>query len=481
MLFNDESPIIEKHIALEYQAVQIADELTIMTIGVIQYLSSSRLRDLEFICERSINQIQIDESEFNERFEEAYKSKPELPSNSALEKDAVSPKGTGDNSRSFSATKPLNEILNMAIRKKVSDIHFQPGEQGLLVRFRIDGDLQLHKRFSLSQQAPMLSRLKIMCDMDIAEMRLPQDSSMQYKYDNQTVDIRVSTLPGSYGEKIVLRILDKTSLILDLNYLGYLPMQIDILTRVLNEKTGIILLTGPTGSGKSTTLYAALAHLNNDAVNILTVEDPIEYQMEGITQTHHRSDIGYTFSAALRSMLRQDPDIIMVGEMRDTETAQIAFRSSLTGHLVLSTLHTNDAIASIHRLGDMGIEPYIISSATRLIISQRLTKRLCPKCKKPAQVDGNLCVTLGLENSQIIYQPVGCDQCNHGYMGRTAISEMLEITERIRHLIEKKASGDALKAAAVSDGFISLRDVAIQKLVGGEIGLENLYDLQLIS
>ena len=280
----------------------------------------------------------------------------------------------------------VNHLIDQAIDQQASDIHIEPYETFFRVRYRLDGVLHTIGELSLLQREAIISRLKIMADLDIAEKRRPQDGRIRHQHGDRTIDLRVSTLPTDFGEKVVLRILDKSHLRLDLDVLGFDEVALSTFRQAIHQPYGIILVSGPTGSGKTTTLYAALNELNTDEVNITTIEDPIEYNLPGINQTHVRADIGLTFARALRSFLRQDPNIIMVGEVRDAETAKIAIRASLTGHLVISTIHTNDAPSTITRLVDMGIEPFLIASSIRLTVAQRLVRRICPDCKQRADL-----------------------------------------------------------------------------------------------
>ncbi|MGF1670625.1 MAG: GspE/PulE family protein [Balneolaceae bacterium] len=363
----------------------------------------------------------------------------------------------------------VNRIIDRAIDEKASDIHFEPYQESFRVRYRLDGVLQTVGELATGQKDAVISRLKIMANLDIAEKRRPQDGRIRLERQTRKIDLRVSTLPTDFGEKIVLRILDKNSQQLDLETLGFEKRNLEIFRRAIRHPYGMILVTGPTGSGKTTTLYAALNELNSQQVNITTIEDPVEYNLEGINQTHVRSDIGLTFSSVLRSILRQDPNIIMVGEIRDCETAEIAIRAALTGHLVFSTLHTNDAPSAITRLLDMGIESFLVASSVRLVMAQRLIRRICTDCKSTKEADPVLIRELGLENrTTSVPAGKGCEACNAtGYKGRTALMELMPVSPRLAESISAGAGLHNLKQLAGEEGMINLRMAGIQKIKEG--------------
>jgi general secretion pathway protein E len=338
----------------------------------------------------------------------------------------------------------INALLTQSLREGASDIHIEPFEQTSVVRFRIDGALRDVVRPRKAIHASLISRIKIMSQLDIAEKRLPQDGRITLRVGGKPVDVRVSTLPTGHGERAVLRLLDKEAGRLDLSHLGMSPNLLPQFDRMIAQPHGIVLVTGPTGSGKTTTLYAALSRLNASTTNILTVEDPIEYDLVGVGQTQVNARIDMSFAKALRAILRQDPDVIMIGEIRDLETAQIAVQASLTGHLVLATLHTNDAAAAVTRLLDMGIEPFLLSSSLLGVMAQRLVRKLCEHCKKP---DGQY------------WQAVGCDKCGHtGYQGRVGVYELLETTDDIRAQIHNRASEADIRVAAQAHGMKTMRE-----------------------
>lgn len=349
----------------------------------------------------------------------------------------------------------VNSIITQGVKSRASDIHIEPFEDIVRIRFRIDGELNEIMKTAKSTHSAISTRIKIMSKMNIAEKRIPQDGRVEMNIDGRDIDLRISTLPTVYGEKIVMRILDRSSFLISKNNLGFTDENLMRFENIIRNPSGILLVTGPTGSGKTTTLYAILNELNKINKNIITVEDPVEYRLEGINQTQVNVKAGFTFATGLRSILRQDPDIIMVGEIRDAETAHIAVRAAITGHLVISTLHTNDAPSTITRLLDMGIEPYLISDSLIGVVAQRLVRRICPNCKTeylPSEDERNI---LGINDvSTKLYKGKGCNQCNHtGYKGRIAIHEVMPITKEIKKLISKKSGIEELRKEAISEGM----------------------------
>ncbi|MDD5730990.1 MAG: GspE/PulE family protein, partial [Candidatus Omnitrophica bacterium] len=370
--------------------------------------------------------------------------------------------------------KLVDLMLTEALKRRASDIHIEPEEDGLRIRYRIDG--ALHEMFKLprSKQNAIIARIKIIADLDITENRVPQDGRFKVRFENKEVDFRVSGLPVTYGQKFVLRILDKGNLSIGLDNLGFSPSPLAVFKAAIAKPFGMILVTGPTGSGKSTTLYSILTQLNTPERNIITVEDPVEYQMEGVTQVQTKQDIGLTFSTGLRALLRQSPDVIMIGEIRDSETADIAVKASLTGQLVLSTLHTNDAISSITRIIDMGVEPFLVGSSLIMACAQRLCRRLCPKCKKPVEFSKDYLEKIGFKEKAVFYKAEGCGYCNNtGFYGRIAILEAVLIDDVIREMIIKKKSIDEIKSYAIDKcGMQTLRDDAFIKVRDGFTSIE---------
>ncbi|MGY8654786.1 MAG: GspE/PulE family protein [Verrucomicrobiia bacterium] len=374
-----------------------------------------------------------------------------------------------------------NLILVQAIKEKASDIHLEPFEKVIRLRYRVDGALIERTPPPKNMQMALTSRIKIMANLDIAERRLPQDGRMRMKVGGRAIDLRVSFLPVAHGEKCVLRVLDKSNLSASIDKLGMDEDTVGRFKEAIRAPFGLVLVTGPTGSGKTTTLYSALAEVNKPDVNIVTVEDPIEFQIPGINQVPVKKQIGLTFAAALRSILRQDPDICMIGEIRDTETAEIAVEAALTGHQVLSTMHCNDAPGAITRLDDMGVAPFLISSAVIMACAQRLLRRICPSCKEevdyPKQMYTDLHIPEDYFQDVQLYRGRGCERCNKGYSGRCAIIEAMTVSDEIRKMVLKRASGMELMEQALSDGMKTLRMVALDKVRDGISTLEQALAL----
>jgi len=372
--------------------------------------------------------------------------------------------------------KLVNLILMEAARERANDVHIEPQEKEVRIRFRIDGVLHEMMKAPKKIQNGIISRLKIMAGMDIAERRLPQDGRFSIKADNKLFDFRVATLPTVFGEKVVLRLLDKEAVLMQLNDLGFLPEALARFKSSFTKPYGAILVTGPTGSGKTTTLYAALNVLNSVEKNIITVEDPVEYRLPGINQVQVNPKADMTFAAALRSILRNDPDIVMIGEIRDQETAVIAIESALTGHLVLSTLHTNDAASSLTRLTEMKIEPFLISSAVDCIVAQRLARKLCVDCKEAYTPSDKALATIGFPKYKgQLYRARGCKRCNNtGYKGRIGLYEVLLVSEKIERLIVKKATVEEITKVAVAEGMQTLRQDGFAKVINGITSIEEV-------
>lgn len=366
----------------------------------------------------------------------------------------------------------VNKILAEAFIKKVSDIHIEPYEKSFRIRFRVDGSLMVAHEPNLKFMRPIISRLKILAQMDISEKRKPQDGRIKLSVGGQAIDYRVSALPCLFGEKVVLRLLDQSNLQLDMTKLGFEVKQLDVFQNGIHQPYGMCLVTGPTGSGKTTTLYSALAELNTLETNISTAEDPVEFNLEGINQVNVKKAVGLTFPAALKAFLRQDPDIIMVGEIRDLEVGEIAVEAALTGHLVLSTLHTNDAPSTITRLLNMGIEPFLVVGSLNVVVAQRLCRKICMECREPDNVSVEELVACGFSPSSADkikpYKGKGCDFCGgSGYKGRVAIYEVLDLTPLVKELILKNSSSDDIKKQAIKDGMKTLRMSALTKVAQG--------------
>lgn len=378
----------------------------------------------------------------------------------------------------------LNTIIENAVHNFSSDIHIEPIDEELRVRFRIDGILREVMRTPISMAGPIVSRVKIMADLNIAERRLPQDGRISYLAGGKAIDLRVSTTPTMYGEKVVLRILDKSSVILEKSALGLVDRDQEWFDDLISKPYGIVLVTGPTGSGKTTTLYTMLNQLNTAEKNIVTLEDPVEFNFKGVNQMQVNPKAGLTFATGLRSILRQDPDIIMVGEMRDNETAEIAVRSALTGHLVLSTIHTNDAASAITRLIDMNIEPFLISASLLGIVSQRLVRRICPQCGFEYEASPKELKLLGIPNAEqvTLRKGQGCTYCHSsGYKGRIAIFEIMRVGAGHRHLIDNRASADDLKNYAISQGMVTLKQAAAELVKQGVTSIDELLRVTYVN
>jgi type IV pilus assembly protein PilB len=364
----------------------------------------------------------------------------------------------------------VHRVIKEAVERGASDIHFEPGEDEMRVRYRIDGVLQEAATVPVSAVPAVVSRIKILSDLDIAERRIPQDGRISLEVADKPIDLRVATLPASYGEKVVMRILDQSKVMIELEQLGMLPQALERFTKAFSQAHGAVLVTGPTGSGKSTSLYGALNQLNTIEKNIITIEDPVEYQLPGITQVQVNNKAGLSFASGLRSMMRADPDIIMVGEIRDRETAQIAIEAALTGHLVLSTLHTNDAPGAVTRLIEMGIEPFLVGSAVDCVVAQRLARLLCEECKRRTTITAEVMRANGFNVGLDLeaYEPVGCARCGgSGYKGRVGLYEVMWVSDTIRSLAVAREPSETIAHAAVHEGMMRLREDGLEKVRRG--------------
>ncbi|MFA6358233.1 MAG: ATPase, T2SS/T4P/T4SS family [Candidatus Omnitrophota bacterium] len=378
--------------------------------------------------------------------------------------------------------KLVNILISDAVKDRVSDIHIEPEAELVRVRYRIDGILHEVHTLPKKLQSAIISRIKILSDMDIAESRRPQDGKISLKLENKDLDIRVSIFPTVHGENVVMRLLDRASILLGLKDLGFTKENLEIFEKMIQQPNGIILVTGPTGSGKTTTLYSALSTISSMEKNIITIEDPVEYELPLIRQTQVNVKADVTFANGLRSILRQDPDVIMVGEIRDKETAEVAIQASLTGHLVFSTLHTNDAPSSLTRLIDMGLEPFLISSSVILIVAQRLVRQICPKCKDEHSPSEATLKDLGLDIKEKFYHGKGCNLCkNSGFIGRIGIFEILVLNETMRKMVEEKNSADEIKRRAIESGMKILRDDGLKKARQGLTTIEEILRVTEIN
>jgi len=474
--------LIPKNAAIDFQIVPLSLSGDVVTILFSSKPGSQVLSDLAFLTGKKVI-VEMTTEEIINSLLQKYYNVSALDVQRAIQQTAeqfASIEKSNDKiemSSGGSVVNLANRIITDAIQMHASDIHIEPYERFTRVRYRIDGILHEVLKPSLEQTKPLISRLKIMADLDIAEKRRPQDGRIRVKQSDRTIDIRVSSLPTDFGEKVVLRILDKSALQLDLTKLGFEEKNLQLFKKIIQLPYGMILVTGPTGSGKTTTLYAALNYINKPEVNITTIEDPIEYNLQGINQTHVRSEIGVTFANALRSILRQDPNVIMVGEIRDGETAEIAIRAALTGHLVLSTLHTNDAPSAITRLIEMGVEPFLVASSVKMMLAQRLLRKLCLHCRKETEPTREQLDELLIENNvrYKFFSPKGCSQCNNfGYKGRTAVYEVLQVGNGLVNLISTGATASEIRSQAMNDGMLTLRQAALQKALNGETSLEEV-------
>src|SRR3990170_2316798 len=459
--------------------VAISDPNNIYVLDAVKFITGCNIQPVispEKAIQKSIDSFYQDVSGLDEVIKglkdeelEVIAQEDEVPSESDL-RSAVQDKPL---------VKLVDGIIADAIRRGSSDIHFETYEKRIRVRYRIDGVLHETEPLPFKYRAAIVSRVKIMADLDISERRLPQDGRIKVKIGERAVDLRVSVLPTIYGEKVVMRILDPKSLMVDLTMLGFPEHALGGFKKAINQPYGMILVTGPTGSGKTTTLYSALKEINTEDINIMTAEDPVEFNFDGINQVQVKSEIGLTFAAALRSFLRQDPDVVMVGEIRDGETAEIAIRAALTGHLVFSTLHTNDAPSTINRLVDMGVPNYLVASATRLIMAQRMVRKICLNCKTEAKVNPEVLELLGLDpegsKDLKIYHGRGCQECSStGYSGRTGIFEVMPTTGGIEKMILSGATNQEMQAQAIKEGMITLRQAALFKLKEGVTTVEEV-------
>jgi type IV pilus assembly protein PilB len=477
--------LIPEHIARQYVLIAISRIGDMITVAMVDPLNIFALDDLKALTGCGIDIVLSSEEEIAKMINMQYgTSAKELQQ--VIKEDSIEQLTQGQKeielmkdeeielgsvvkeSEKPTIVKLVDLMLTEALKKRASDIHIEPEEDCLRIRYRVDG--ALHDVFKLPKknQNAILARVKIISNLDITENRIPQDGRFKVKFENREVDFRVSSLPIRFGQKFVLRALDKTNLSIGLDKLGFSDYPLRVFKEAIAKPFGMILVTGPTGSGKSTTLYSVLSQLNTPEKNIVTIEDPVEYLVEGITQIQVKPDIGLDFASGLRSILRQSPDIIMIGEIRDAETADIAVKASLTGQIVLSTLHTNDAISSITRLIDMNVEPFLVSSSLAMLCAQRLCRKICPKCKKPTDIPQNFLDEIGFKDRKNVtfYKAEGCKYCNNtGFYGRIAILEAILIDDIMREMIIKKKSIDEIKDHAINKcGMLTLRDDGFLKV-----------------
>jgi type IV pilus assembly protein PilB len=484
--------LIPSEVAQKYMIIPINRTGSTLTIAMVDPSNVFAIDDVKFMSGYNVEPVVASEGSIKEAIDKYYDSADMLQTvmqdiQEEVDFDVIEDESEMDIDlgeikqavEDAPVVKLVNLILAEAIKQGASDVHIEPYEKDFRVRYRIDGVLYEVMAPPKRLKDALTSRLKIMAELDIAERRLPQDGRIKLKMRGKEVDLRVSTLPTLFGEKVVMRILDKSNLMLDMTQLGFEPEALRKLEDAIFSPYGMVLVTGPTGSGKSTTLYSALGQINKPDLNIMTAEDPVEYNLFGINQVQMKEEIGLNFAAALRSFLRQDPDVIMVGEIRDYETAEIGVKAALTGHLVLSTLHTNDAPSTVNRLLNMGIEPFLVASSVILIMAQRLARRICSACKQQVEIPEKTLIDMGLTPKQAAeitcYQGTGCSNCNNtGYKGRIGLYEIMAIDDKTRELILEGASAAEIKQAAIANGMKSLRMSGIQKLIEGESTVDEI-------
>jgi type IV pilus assembly protein PilB len=482
---SDVIKLVNKDVCFKHGIVPVSRSGSSLIVAMSDPTNLHAIDDIKFLTGYNVEPVVASETSIQAAIDRYYNAGPsyeEVLEDFQLEDEDIDFDAEQDDVNTMDLEKAsedapvvrlVNVLLLNAIKKGASDIHVEPYEKRLRVRYRVDGVLQEEMTPPLKLKAALVSRLKIMSQLDIAERRLPQDGRIKLKMGKgREMDFRVSVLPTMWGEKVVLRLLDKGNLQLDMAKLGFDPKPLADFKWAIDQPWGMVLVTGPTGSGKTTTLYSALSDLNKPSVNISTAEDPVEYNLHGINQVQMHEEIGLNFAAALRSFLRQDPDVIMVGEIRDFETAEIAVKAALTGHMVLSTLHTNDAPATISRLLNMGVEPFLITASVNLVLAQRLARRICAECKQPAPLDEKVLLDVGCTPEQIkganIMRGTGCPTCNNsGYKGRVALYEVMRFTDELKELVLQGASTAELKLAAIKGGMATLRMSGISKMLEG--------------
>ncbi|MCP4650046.1 MAG: Flp pilus assembly complex ATPase component [PVC group bacterium] len=493
---QDVVQIIPKELANKYQAIAVSKIGKILTVAMVDPLNILAIDELKVLTNYQLKVVIATEKDIKKAIEDYYNTTTNDQMQSIIEdvKDMdievfqdtedvdVKTDNTQELLRQLEDTpvvKVTNMILAEAIKNRASDILIEPQEKRLRIRYRLDGILQEFPAPPQSMQEAIVSRIKVMSVLNIAEHRLPQDGRFKIKIHGREVDFRVSIMPSSHGEKVALRVLDKTAVILDLDSLGFETKPMEKLKKLAQEPHGLILVVGPTGSGKSTTLYSVLRYVDDPELNVVTAEDPVEYQMEGVNQVNVNPDVGLTFSGALRSFLRQDPDIIMVGEIRDTATLDISIKAALTGHLVLSTLHTTEAAGAVTRMVNMGIEPFLITSSCLVVCAQRLIRKICQVCKEPYPITPEIKKKFHIaEEHKEVFRAKGCNKCkNTGYWGRLGLCEVLPFTPDIRDLVMKKAQEGIIKQKAREEGMVTLRENGVIKVLKGLTTLEEITRL----
>lgn len=486
---GDALALVDGALARGYGIAPLAAEMTSVSLLAVDPFNSQLVSDLTFALERDVRLVVADPERVSSLIRQHYGDE-ETSLEQVVGEMQAQLDGTPDGAdisdadlEEMAGQTPIirfvNLVLSQAIRDKASDIHFEPFEREFKIRYRIDGALYEMAPPPKALAMPIISRVKVLANLNIAERRVPQDGRIKLTLAGRAVDLRVSTLPTQFGESVVLRVLDQSAVQLDLTQLA-MPAPVEASVReIIRRPNGIFVVTGPTGSGKTTTLYSCLKELNSPDVKILTVEDPVEYEIDGIMQVPVNYAADLSFARALRAFLRQDPDIVMVGEIRDLETAQIAIQASLTGHLVLSTLHTNDAPGAVTRLVDMGIEPFLLASTLEAVLAQRLVRRICPDCRTPYEPSDAVLRSAGMTREQLggrsFYESKGCPACHHGgYRGRLGIFEMLKMNDALRDLVVAGASLVQLRQKAIEQGMVPLREAGLQAILAGETSLEEV-------
>ncbi|MFQ5512426.1 MAG: type IV-A pilus assembly ATPase PilB [Candidatus Krumholzibacteriia bacterium] len=483
---GDVVALIPAEVATKFQVVPVGREGRVLTVAMANPDNIFAIDDIKFITGLEVRPVVATETAIRRTIDRLYDSADSLASVMRdMEEDFEIVEDYDDDiaaeaeqASDAPVVKLVNSLISDAVAKSASDIHIEPYERSMRVRYRIDG--MLHEMMSppFKMKGAIISRLKIMAELDIAEKRVPQDGRIKIRISGKPIDLRVSTLPTIYGEKIVMRILDKSNLQIDLMKFGFEEDALKNFLNAIESPYGLVLVTGPTGSGKTTTLYSSLSRINKPFTNVMTAEDPVEYNLDGINQVNVHEEIGLTFAAALKAFLRQDPNIVMVGEIRDLETASIAIKAALTGHLVLSTLHTNDAPSSINRMIDMGIEPFLVSSSVQTIVAQRLVRRLCMKCKVEAVMHEETLLELGITESPeelTLFEAKGCVACNDtGYSGRQGLYEVMPVDGTVREMIIERKSTSEIKNYVIKAGMLTLRMDGLEKFKKGITSLEEI-------
>lgn len=480
-IHSEMSHVLSYETAQKYNIIPVSQEGKQLTVATSDPMNFHALDDVKLQTKLEIRPVLSTSSDIKNALVKLYERNQtneaveDLNKEYTIEEVQSLSESINENVDNAPVVRLVNHIINHAISARTSDIHIEPMEDSVRIRFRIDGELFEQLTITKSAHAAVVTRLKIMGDMDIAERRIPQDGRVQVVFNGQPVDLRLSVLPTVTGEKVVIRILGGRGIVLERKQLGFSDSNNALFDEILKNPNGIILVSGPTGSGKSTTLYTVLTEVNKPDINIITVEDPVENRMIGVNQVQINQKAGLTFANGLRSILRQDPDVIMIGEIRDAETAEIAVRASITGHLVLSTIHTNDSASTISRLIDMGIEPFLVSASLVGVVSQRLVRKICNKCKVPHELNAAEMSFMHVFETQDVYKGTGCPNCNNtGYKGRIAIHEILVMNKKIKELVDSRATTEQIRAEAIRSGTKTLKDSCIELVLNGTTTVDEL-------